>query len=429
VVCLARLISFFNPNKNVPVENRQNFYHLYLDFGWIGVLTGSLLAFLSVYAARLGASGLQVGLISAIPATTNLLLAMPAGKWLQKKPIENGVVSSSLYYRSFYILLIFLPFLQRGKVELWLILLITLLLSIPNTAYAVGYNALFGEAVPVEWRSHVAGIRNAFYAIFLVITSIICGFILVNIKFPFGYQFVFGIGAIGAFFSSYHLSKIKIDRRVIINSNNINLNPLIASPVSVDRKTVPRRIYANLRMDILTKTYSKIIIFLLIFYLFIYLPAPLFTLYTVHNLNKSDWVISIGSAMFYIAMFAGSTINVALTEKLGFKNQTGIGMFLICLYPLLISISYSNSMYYLASFVGGATWAIVNGGVLNYLLENVPANDMHAHMAWYNIVLNAGILLGSLLGPLIGNGLGLFTAIIVFGIGRLLIGIVVLRWG
>jgi hypothetical protein len=59
----AKLILHINPNKNVPIEYRNNFFHLYFDFGWVGVLTGSLLAFLSIYATRLGANGTQIGLI------------------------------------------------------------------------------------------------------------------------------------------------------------------------------------------------------------------------------------------------------------------------------------------------------------------------------------------------------------------------------
>ena len=50
---------------------KWNLRQLYWDVLWYGILAGSTLAFQAVYAARLGASGFQIGLISAGPAVVN----------------------------------------------------------------------------------------------------------------------------------------------------------------------------------------------------------------------------------------------------------------------------------------------------------------------------------------------------------------------
>ena len=47
---------------DIPLEYRSHFTHLYFDIGWFGVLSGSAINFLNVYAARLGASGFQIGM-------------------------------------------------------------------------------------------------------------------------------------------------------------------------------------------------------------------------------------------------------------------------------------------------------------------------------------------------------------------------------
>ena len=70
----------------VPELYRANFLHLYLDIGWYGVLSGSAINFLNIYATRIGATGLQIGLLGAMPAAVNLVLAIPAGRWLQTQP-------------------------------------------------------------------------------------------------------------------------------------------------------------------------------------------------------------------------------------------------------------------------------------------------------------------------------------------------------
>jgi MFS family permease len=59
---------------------------------------------------------------------------------------------------------------------------------------------------------------------------------------------------------------------------------------------------------------------------------------------------------------------------------------------------------------------------MNYVLESIPENDRPAHLAWYNIVLSASILVGSLVGPLIAGFIGLAAALFVAGVVRLLAG-------
>jgi hypothetical protein len=81
---------FFN-NPAIPQEFRQNFIHLYFDIAWFGILSGSAINFLNIYAARLGATGFQIGLLGAMPAVVSLFLSIPAGNWLQKRPVGKMV--------------------------------------------------------------------------------------------------------------------------------------------------------------------------------------------------------------------------------------------------------------------------------------------------------------------------------------------------
>ena len=86
--------SIFRFSHSVPVEHRKNFWNLYLDIGWYGVLNGTTIAFLSIYAARMGASAGQLGLISAAPAIISLFVALPAGAWLKVQSTRKAVVWS-----------------------------------------------------------------------------------------------------------------------------------------------------------------------------------------------------------------------------------------------------------------------------------------------------------------------------------------------
>ena len=61
---------------------------------------------------------------------------------------------------------------------------------------------------------------------------------------------------------------------------------------------------------------------------------------------------------------------------------------------------------------------MVGGAIGNYILERSPENDRPAYLAWYNLALNAAILLGALLGPLMAERVGLSAALLLAAVAR-----------
>ncbi len=62
-------------------------------------------------------------------------------------------------------------------------------------------------------------------------------------------------------------------------------------------------------------------------------------------------------------------------------------------------------------------------------MERVPQDDRPAHMALYNLVLNLGILSGSMLGPLLGEWFGLRNTLFISAALRLIATILLAMWG
>src|SRR4030067_320690 len=93
--------------------------HLYRDIGWFGVLSGSAINFLSIYVTRLGATGFQIGLIAAMSAIVNLFLALPAGRWLERRHSGRAIFWTSVFYRVGYLLWIPLPWLLSDAAQIW----------------------------------------------------------------------------------------------------------------------------------------------------------------------------------------------------------------------------------------------------------------------------------------------------------------------
>jgi len=407
----------------IPVKYQLNFIHLYLDMGWFGVLSGSTINFLNVYATRIGATGLQIGLIGAMSATVNLFLAIPAGLWLQKRNIGHAMFWTSVFYRIGFLSFALLPWLFSNSGQITFIITITFFMAIPLTPLGVGFTALFAEAVPSEYRAHVAGIRNVMFAVTFMFTSLLSGFILDKVPFPIGYQIVFGIGFIGAAMSSFHLYYIRHER-------GENISPLSKpQPDSTSQTNSFRNIFTTLRLDILRTPFLTILLSLFCFHLAQNLPTPIFPIFNVRALHLNDNQIGIGTALFYLTVLIGSTRLRRLVHRLGNKRITGLGMMGMSIYPTILAFSTQVWHYYSVSLIGGVFTALATGAYANYLLEHIPPDDRPTHLAWYNIVLNIALLTGSLAGPAIADRVGLFSALILFGFIRFAAGTIILKWG
>jgi MFS family permease len=130
-----------------------------------------------------------------------------------------------------------------------------------------------------------------------------------------------------------------------------------------------------------------------------------------------------------VTLLLVSTQLAQLTERLGFGRVTGIGAMLMSCYPGLLALSRGVQLFLVASVVGGLAWALAGGAINNYILEKVPEQARPTHLAWYNLTLNASILLGSLLGPLLAGHMGLTAALATFALLRVLAALSILRWG
>ncbi|MCA9941452.1 MAG: MFS transporter [Anaerolineales bacterium] len=426
--------------REMPAQYRANFIHLFLDIAWFGVLSGSAVAFISVYIVRLGGNGFQIGLVSAIPAIISIAIALPSGWWLNHLRIDKAVFWSSVLFRFFYLLWVPIPLLFTPAGQIWAFLVIILVMSLPGTMLAVGFNALFAAAVPPEWRGQVVGVRNALLAITFTLTSLLSGYLLSHLAFPLGYQVVFAIGFLGAAMSSLHLWRVRVPPPVGLQHNHRGLGD-IARPGFVRSLGDTIRPAAGLRYLLERQTlrppslrvwrgaFAPVLLVLFAFHLTQYLAIPLFPLFWVERLQLTDQVISLGNAVFYVVVFLGSTQLGRISQRWGHHRVMVTGALVMSLYPFLTSQMRSIGLFLFTQVVGGVSWTLAGGALANYILEHIPDDDRPAHLAWYNMALNVAILFGSLVGPFVAHKVGLVTALAGIALLRLGSAVAIWRWG
>ena len=423
----------------VPHQYRSNFLHLYLDLAWFGVLAASATAFVAVYAARQGANAFQIGLLSAGPAVVNLVFTLPAGRWLERQSVHGPVFWTAVFHRLFYLFWIPLPLLLSPQAQIWALIIMTLLMSIPGTALAVGFNALFADTVPAEWRGHVAGVRNALLAIVFIVVSLLCGYILDTLPFPQGYQAVFALGFVGAAMSTVHLWFLSARRRAPARPRVGRALGDLAWPGTIRLLADALRPGAALRFlvrprlqlrapEVLRGPFARLLAILFAFYLSLHLAIPLFPPQWVETLRLSDQEIGLGTAVFYVSVFLGSIRLEWLVRRFGNRGVTAAGAMFMASYPAFMALAHGLDLFLVGSITGGLGWSLVGGALTNHILEKIPADQRPSHLAWYNLALNAALLLGALIGPAMAGAMGVPLALAVSAVLRFLTAVGILLW-
>jgi len=425
-----RLALYIQLDKDVPVQLRENFHHYYWDITWYGLLNGTTLSFLNYFAVREGATTTQVGLITAIPAIVSLMFSVPAGVVLSRVPKNRATFVAGVLTRIFYPVFILLPFFKSSSFVIWAIIGTTLIMSIPAMFATVGFNTAFAENIPDEYRAHVAGIRNAAFAMVTIGVSLLSGKLLTAIQYPYGYSVIFAIGFLGSAFGAYHLYRLK---SVAEFTGYRQPTPI---PSESSNGWILKRIRDSLivfkqqiRPDLLKGKIGRLILLLSLLNFSLYLASPVFPVYLVNRFHFTDQVIAIGMACFNFTIFLGSLKLEAIERRLGRQRVTGLGLLLMATFPAILILMKSPLVYYGANLVSGLGWAMTGGEVYNYLFERIPMQDHASGIAWYNMTTNAAVLAGSLLGPLIADSFGFVITMLIFAVLRFGVSLAILRWG
>ena len=418
---MKNLLSSFRLPADLSPQVKSNTVHYYFDIGWWGLYAGATAAFLTIYAARIGATPAQIGMLSALPAGIALALSLPFAGLVRRLGAHSATWLGAAIARVMLGLFALLPFVfpspEQNSLQVWAILAISSLMALPNTLTGIGFPQLLIEALPANWRGYVVGARNAFFSIITFAITLLSGQILERMAFPAGYQVVFLIGCIGAVMTAYHLSRV----RPVTQS--------VETPPAPGPGLLARGGRLFPPIDESGRRYLRVLALLFLFNTTNHMLAPLAPDVLVNQLQLSDAWISIGTAAGSLIIFIISIGIARLTGRTGNRRATAIGASLMAAQALLLALARDPLQYMLYVVVGGVGQGILLSAQYNYHIENVPETDRAHWLSWALLTGNAALLLGSLGGPLLAAWVGIPVALALFGLLRLGMAGVLLRWG
>lgn len=368
-----------------------------------GIWGGGTAAFLLVFLARLGASSLTIGAVTAIPAIIVVLLSLPASAYVERQPnhVRTTVRFSFISYVPFAVLP-FLPFWSEGPLSI-LVVILWGLHAIPMSVGSVAWLSVLGSVISSRRRPTVNGARWALSGIFTAVFVALFGQLLdlPQIPFPLNYQVLFFVSAASLFVAMFMARRIEMPPE---SANAASLAP------------PARRTIASLLEPIIHHTdFMKYIGATFVLRLGMALPVALYSIFWVRDLQASDGIIGLRTTAGQVALVTGYFLLGRLASRKGHRNilvwsSVGLG-----LYPIATALSPNSFWLVPAALLWGFSASGINISFFEALFETAPPDKRPSFVAIYTIFGNLANVIGPLLGALLMTYLGIRTTFYIAG--------------
>jgi MFS family permease len=386
--------------------DKRNFLNVQIDAVGVG-LASAAAPFLSVFLTRLGASSIEVGLLTTMPAVTGLLFAIPLGQLLQRKPNIVPWFSAArllvlMSYALTGLITFFIPqiFLVKSVLFVWAAV------TIPQTILSITFSVVMNAVAGPTRRYDLMSRRWSILGLTTSITVFLIGQLLDRIAFPLNYQIVFMGVSIGGIISYYFSSRIVLPEKA----------PVESKPAHGLKESVSN--YMRL-----IKSEPPFISFMVKRFIFntgISLAAPLFTLYFVREIKASDsWIANINTAQTAI-LIIGYIIWTRQSRKHGSRLVLLWTTMGLSLYPILTALTHHAWLITIYAGVSGIFQAGLNLVFFDELLKTVPVEYSATFVSFAQSMEYMASIVAPMLGSYMADTVGIGFGLIVAGSIRLL---------
>ena len=387
--------NIISEQDDLQVRNKR-----YVQIDAIGVGTANAAApFLPVFLTRLGATAVQIGLLTSMPGLTGLVLSIWVGRFLQR---QRNVVPwfslSRLLVISAYALTGIVPFFVPDNILIYVILFIWAVATLPQTMVAVGFSVVMNAVSGPEGRYELMSRRWSILGITTAITVAIAGQILDRVGFHLNYQVVFIGLSLGGLISYYFSSRIQIpDVEPIPVSSNGGIKSNLHDYLHL----------INQEPSFVSFTLKRFV------YLFgITLATPLFPIYFVRELNASDaWIGFVYTAQTAV-LVVGYFYWTRQSRRRGSRFVLLATTFCVALYPGLIALTNNQTIIFILASVAGIFQAGIDLVFFDELMKTIPPKYSPTFVSLAQSITYLAAILAPLVGTYVSERIGITGALV-----------------
>jgi hypothetical protein len=377
----------------------RNWTLVQVDSVFVGIVTASG-TFLPVFLLRLGASANDVGLLTALPALTAFVLAIPFGRWLQRRRnIVPWYSRMRLLAWLSYALIAGVAAALPGEQAIPAILVVWALASLPSTAGLVAFPIVMDGAAGRDGRFDLLGRRWAIAGTSTAIAVALGGQFLNAVPFPTNFELLFvmvSLAGAGSFLQSH---------RIVIPDQ-------VPAP-SVEPAAARLGLTGLLSLVLANRSFVRFELRSLVFTASIGLSMPILPLFYVHEVRAPDaWIGIIGAASS-----AGGVVGYIAARQLARRRGGAMtllpSMLALALAPAVLSaIAWLPAVAAIA-FVIGIAGAGVQLAMFDQLMRRVPIEHGVTFTSVDQSIQNVALVLAPNIGGVVAAVAGARTSLLI----------------
>ena len=364
-------------------------------------LANAAAPFLPVFLVRLGASNFQVGLLSAMPAFTGLLLSVAVGGWLLSQRsaapwYARGRFLSIMAFGLTGLITLVLP----PKVSVPAILAIWALATLPqvmvNVTFSVVMNAVAGPNLRYDLLSRRWSMMGLITAVFIAIT----GQVLQLVRFPFNYQIAFMFLSLGGLVSLFFSARLRLPDLSRQNGPAQSARRQWGAIGGLLRSQPAFVSVAGKRF---------------LYMAGVTLAGPIVPLYYVRVAHADDAAIGLITTLQTLTLLIGYRLWTRLSQRRGSRPVLLLTTLALAVYPALAAATHQ--VWVLAALAGLA--GIFQAGFdlvfFDELMKRIPDGQAPLFVSFDQSAQNLAAVAAPLIGTLLADRLGLGGALLVSG--------------
>jgi MFS family permease len=374
---------------------QENFHHLVMDIAWVGLALAATTRFLQFYAIRMGATPMDLGWITSLPAVILVIATLLSNRWRRRYADSvHAVWWPAFAFRFVFLLPAFAPFFPQSLRVPWIILAATLP-ALPQGLNSSIFVVMMREVVDEEHLTPLFTRRTFAMNIAVTIGALVFGLLLELLPFPINYQVMF-VAAFGfSMVSQWHLGRLQV---------------LEYAGTDAAQPTRPRKSARQLLKSVRFQSVAFITLIGHVAFFSVHAVTPL-------RLQRDLGATELFQGAFSVAeLLAAAAIAVyipRIVRRIGNRTMIAYGLVGTALAAMMMALAHDLWPTLIAAAVSGASWTMVGVGTLGFFAERTDRSDMNATMIFHQMVF-AAMFVGPLLGSSLANA-GLNLSLVLLG--------------
>jgi hypothetical protein len=363
----------------------------------MGVIS-SATPFLPVFVVRLGGSAFEVSLLTAIPAISAFLLAIPIGQFLQRKTrIVPWYSGSRMVAHLSYAIAAAVVLLAPPRSVVPALLVVWAVAAVPSTLGMVSFPIVMDGAAGPRGRFEIMSRRWAIMGLTTAITVAAIGQVLDRLPFPANYQLVLVGFSVAGIVSYLYSSRFRVPEHAPA--------PRLAEGGRFGRF---RDMIRTVRAEPAFLRYSAR---QLVYVVGTRFAVPLIPLYYVREVGAPDAWIGIIATGQALALLVGYQLWRRVSMVYGSAVVLLVTLLVYALYPAALSLAHELILVAALTALAAVFSAGVDLALFDELMKRIPRPYGVTFTSIDTSLVNGASILAPLAGASLATILGIGVAL------------------